>query len=118
LETLGVTPAGRSSQVRVAQRSEVMAGRPNAVRVGDRAILLYRIGERFYATDSMCTHADVDLADGRIVGGLIECPLHAAYFDIASGRGMGLPITRDLATYPVTIVDDDLFVDLACGLVT
>lgn len=102
-----------SVAVKVARHSELAEGRPTPASAGERAIVLYRIGGAVYATDAKCTHANVDLADGRIVGGLIECPLHVAYFDIASGKGMGPPITQDLKTYPVSIDGDDVFVRLA-----
>ena len=101
--------------VNVARRSELAVGRPTAASAGERPIVLYRIGGAVYATDAKCTHANVDLADGRVVGGLIECPLHVAYFDIASGKGMGPPITRNLRTFPVSIDGDDVFVRLAAA---
>lgn len=91
-------------------KSRIAEGRPLPFVVCDRPILLYRIGEVFYATAAKCTHADVDLAEGRVVNGLIECPLHAAYFDIATGRGMGAPITKDLQIFPVSIEGDDVIV--------
>jgi nitrite reductase/ring-hydroxylating ferredoxin subunit len=101
------------ASVKVARESDLGEGKVMATSAGDRPIALYRIGGIVYATDAKCTHANVDLADGRIVGGLIECPLHVAYFDVASGKGMGPPITRDLRTYPVHIEGDDVFIALA-----
>jgi nitrite reductase/ring-hydroxylating ferredoxin subunit len=94
----------------VARCSDMADGTVRSVSVGGRAIALYRVAGRFFATDAKCTHGDVDLAQGRIVGALIECPLHVARFDIVSGRGMGPPITRDLATYPVRVEGDDVLV--------
>ena len=35
-----------------------------------------------YAIDDTCTHQDASLADGWLEGCLVECPLHAASFDL------------------------------------
>ena len=101
--------------VTVARRSDIAEGTIRSVSVGGRAIALYRVGGKFFATDARCTHGDVNLADGRIVGALIECPLHVARFDIATGKGMGAPITRDLATYPVRVEGEDVLVGVPDG---
>jgi nitrite reductase/ring-hydroxylating ferredoxin subunit len=103
------------NMVSVARTSEIPDGTVRSVSAGGRAIALYRLGGRFYAMDARCTHGDVELALGRIVGALIECPLHVARFDIATGKGMGAPITRDLATYPVRVEGEDVLVGFPDG---
>ena len=46
------------------------------------------------------------LSDGWLDGELIECPLHAARFDVRTGKVLDPPATVDLKTYPVRVVDD------------
>src|SRR5207244_12349825 len=65
-----------------------------------------------YATDNICTHAYAGLSDGWLDGEVIECPLHAARFDIRSGKVLDPPATEDLKTYPVRIVDGEIQVRL------
>jgi naphthalene 1,2-dioxygenase ferredoxin component len=96
--------------VSVARWSDLPDGTVRAVFACGRAIALYRVGGQFFATDAKCTHGDVDLAQGRIIGAVIECPLHVARFDIATGKGMGPPITRDLTTYPVLMEGEEVVV--------
>jgi 3-phenylpropionate/trans-cinnamate dioxygenase ferredoxin subunit len=42
---------------------------------------------------------------------MIECPLHAASFDLRTGRPTGPPAKRPVRTYPVLVEDGVVFVD-------
>ena len=53
---------------------------------------------------------DVDAV--RVIGQVIECPLHQGRFDIASGKALSAPVCVDLKTYPVKLEADCLFVDI------
>jgi naphthalene 1,2-dioxygenase system ferredoxin subunit len=97
---------------RVAAVSDVPEGEPVPVEVGDRQLALYRIGDEWFCTDNVCTHAFALLSDGWLEGHVIECPLHNGQFDIRTGRGLCAPITDDLQTFPVRVDGDDLLVGL------
>ncbi len=75
-------------------------------------VALYQLGDQVYATHGICTHALAFLADGFVEDGKIECPLHQGLFDIRSGKALCAPLTEDIKTYPVKIVDGTVFVDL------
>jgi nitrite reductase/ring-hydroxylating ferredoxin subunit len=45
-------------------------------------------------------------------GELIECPLHAARFDVRTGKVLDPPATEDLKTFPVRVVDGEIQVKL------
>ena len=78
---------------------------------GSRTIAVYRLkGDKFYATDGLCTHEYAYLAEGLVIGGVIECPLHNGRFDIATGRALRAPACDHLETYPVELRDNTLFV--------
>ena len=65
---------------------------------------LYRTeDDRYFATDGLCTHEQVDLSDGFVSGMIIECPMHNGRFDFTTGEAKGAPVCVNLATYPVTI---------------
>src|SRR5215831_7340856 len=96
--------------VRAASRSEL--GQGEVVEVGGRSIALYDADGNLFATDNICTHAYARLSDGWLDGELIECPLHAARFDIRSGKVLDPPATVDLKTYPVRVVGDAIEVKL------
>ena len=98
--------------VRAAARSDLAEGEVIGVEVGGRSIALYAADGNLFATDNICTHAYACLSDGWLDGEVIECPLHAARFDIRSGKVLDPPATEDLKTYPVRIVDGEIEVRL------
>ena len=64
---------------------------------------VYHTASGFYTTDGLCTHEDGVLADGLVLGEIIECPRHQGRFHIPSGKAKGAPVCIDLGTYPTKI---------------
>src|SRR5690242_20133269 len=98
--------------VRAASRSELTEGEVLGVEVAGHPIALYDVEGNLFATDNICTHAYARLSDGWLDGELIECPLHAARFDVRTGKVLDPPATEDLKTYPVRLVDDEIQIKL------
>jgi naphthalene 1,2-dioxygenase system ferredoxin subunit len=92
----------------VAGRGDLAEGEVLGVEVAGRSIALYATDEGIFATDNVCTHAYACLSDGWLDGEVIECPLHAARFDIRTGKVLDPPATEDLKTYPVRVVGDEI----------
>ncbi|HEY5822296.1 MAG TPA: bifunctional 3-phenylpropionate/cinnamic acid dioxygenase ferredoxin subunit, partial [Propionibacteriaceae bacterium] len=67
-------------------------------------------GELF-AIDDTCTHQDASLSEGWLEDCMIECPLHAASFDLRTGKPTGPPAKRPVRTYPVLVEDGVVYVD-------
>lgn len=82
------------------------------VSINGRDIALYRIEGEFYATDGICTHEYVGLADGFVEGDIIECPLHGGKFEIRTGKPAHAPVTVGLKTHPVKIDGDTVYVGI------
>lgn len=77
---------------------------------------VYRLkGDKFYATDGLCTHEYANLADGPVFDGVIECPLHNGRFDIASGRAVRAPACDNLSTYPVEARGSNIYIRVSDG---
>ncbi len=69
-----------------------------------RTFALYRSpDDKYYATDGLCTHEKVHLADGLVMDNIIECPKHNGRFDYRTGEAKGAPVCINLKTYPVKI---------------
>jgi 3-phenylpropionate/trans-cinnamate dioxygenase ferredoxin subunit len=66
----------------------------------------------FFATDGMCTHEKTCLADGLVMGDVIECPKHNGRFNYKTGKGLGAPIIEDLRTYPAKVEGDDVLIEI------
>lgn len=79
-----------------------------------RTFAIYRSPEeQFYATDGLCTHEQVHLADGLVMGHIIECPKHNGRFDYRTGEARGAPVCVNLRTYPVRVENDRVLIDIA-----
>ena len=98
--------------VRAAVRSDLAESEVLGVEVGGRSIALYTVDAGIFATDNICTHAYARLSDGWLDGEVIECPLHAARFDVRSGKVLDPPATEDLKTYPVRVVGNEVQIKL------
>ena len=99
--------------VRVASKDEVAEGAVLGVRVGEREIALYHLpGGEFHATDNVCTHEFALLSEGWLENGCIECPLHAAQFDVRTGKAMCAPADVDLQVFELKVEGEDLMVRL------
>jgi nitrite reductase/ring-hydroxylating ferredoxin subunit len=99
--------------VRVAARADLAENAMKAVRVGDKEIALFHLpGGEFRATDNICSHEYAQLTDGWLEDGCIECPLHAARFDIRTGKALCAPADVDLAVYELKAEGDDLLLKI------
>ena len=76
-----------------------------AVTINSMEIAIFRSNGNFYATDNYCTHGRAPLSDGYLDGEIIECPLHQGCFNLRTGKAMCSPVTRDINTYPVKIIN-------------
>lgn len=78
---------------------------------GGRTFAIYRSpDDAFFATDGLCTHEHVHLADGLVMDHIIECPKHNGRFDYRTGEAKGAPACVDLRTYPVKVEGDIVFI--------
>jgi len=75
---------------------------------------IYRTEDNnFHATDGLCTHEEVALADGLLDGFIIECPRHNGLFDIRTGEALRAPACEHLKTYKLSIEEGEIFLHLA-----
>lgn len=80
---------------------------------GGRTFAIYRApGGAFYATDGLCTHEKVHLADGLVLDNIIECPKHNGRFDYRTGEAKGAPVCVDLRTYPTKVDNGAVLIEI------
>ncbi|MDA0567642.1 non-heme iron oxygenase ferredoxin subunit [Streptomonospora sp. S1-112] len=82
------------------------------VEVGETPVAVVRSQGRVHAISDICSHAEVNLSEGEVEDGTIECWLHGSCFELASGKPINPPATRPVATYAVQIDGDDVLVSL------
>jgi len=75
----------------VAKLSEIPVGRMKHVKAFDEDILLSNVNGTIYATQNRCGHQNASLAKGTLNGHVVTCPLHAATFDVRTGKNLTGP---------------------------
>jgi len=75
-------------------------------------IALVRIGDEFFAVGDRCSHEDYSLAEGDVweEEQEIECPRHGSTFDLRTGEACGLPATRPVPVFDVTVAGEEVAV--------
>ena len=66
----------------------------------------------FYALGDTCSHEDYSLSEGDLWEMSVECPRHGSRFDLRTGKVTGLPAVIPAKTYPVTIENDEIYVEV------
>jgi 3-phenylpropionate/trans-cinnamate dioxygenase ferredoxin component len=96
---------------RVCAVSEVPADTPLGVLAGPLELAIARDGDEFFAIQDLCSHAAIALSEGDVEDCTVECWLHGSRFDLRTGKPTGLPATEPVATFPIEVRGDDVYVD-------
>jgi 3-phenylpropionate/trans-cinnamate dioxygenase ferredoxin subunit len=102
------------------RRIMILVGRPEDIPLGEAvrveaevAIAVFNVEGEFLAIDDTCTHQEASLADGWLEGCSVECPLHAACFDLRTGLPSGPPAKTPVRTHEVVVADGLVYVRVA-----
>ena len=80
---------------------------------GGRTYAIYRSpDDEYFATDGLCTHEKVHLANGFVMDHIIECPKHNAHFDYKTGEATRAPACINLKSWPVKVENGDVFIEI------
>jgi 3-phenylpropionate/trans-cinnamate dioxygenase ferredoxin subunit len=104
------------ASVDVARADEFPPGSTKLVVAGPGEYVgVYNCGGSLYAIEDRCSHDDGPLAEGPFDADTctVECPRHGSLFDLTSGRPKTLPAYQPVTTYPVTIEDDTVKLEVA-----
>lgn len=85
-------------------------GKPYAVKLGKKNVLLVRLGDKIYAKLAKCTHYGAPLKEGIVVGEEVVCPWHAAKFGLEDGRVISPPALQGLTRYEVKVTEGKVYV--------
>lgn len=70
---------------------------------GGSAAVVARVQDEFFAVGAECTHRQLPLDDGRIVGEDLVCPWHRGRFSLRTGKARALPAGAPLPVYRVRL---------------
>ena len=92
--------------------SEINDGEMKAFDVDDLTIAVAKVGGKVYAFGDTCTHQQCPLSDGDLEETTVTCPCHGSQFDVTSGAVLEGPAEDPVASYPVTVSDDSIQVEI------
>lgn len=77
-------------------------------------IAIFKLPSGVYAISDTCTHAETELSDGDVDEDdeTVECMMHGALFHVPSGEVRALPATQPVKTYPVSVKDGRVFLEV------
>ena len=102
------TPA--NGYINAGTLEEVRERGCTVVTGGGHAIAVFSYGEQVYAVDNRCPHMGFPLDRGSVKDGILTCHWHHARFELSSG-GTFNPFADDVRTFPVKLVDGQVWID-------
>lgn len=66
-------------------------------------IAVFAVDGEHFGLQDVCSHQQAWLSEGFLEGCAVECPLHAAVFDLRTGKPSGPPATKPVATYAASV---------------
>lgn len=91
----------------VCAESDLPPGALKTVEWEDIELMVVNCGGRLVAMEDRCSHDNGPLAEGEIDPEkcTVECPRHGSLFDLRSGEPLTLPAYVPVETFPVTVED-------------
>jgi Na(+)-translocating NADH:ubiquinone oxidoreductase F subunit len=101
-------------KIEVCQSNQLGLGEVVRFDCGQKTYAVYRTrNDAMYATDGICTHGNAHLADGFIIGDVIECSKHNGRFSLRDGSPKRTPVCIGLKTFKVELEGDKIIIDLS-----
>lgn len=82
-------------------------GEVKDVKVHKKPMAVGRIGDKFFALNSICPHMGGPISCGKLIGKAILCPWHSWAFDVETGA---CPNGHRIETYHVKVEDGEVMV--------
>jgi nitrite reductase/ring-hydroxylating ferredoxin subunit len=101
--------------VRVAELAGLPPGRLAYVEVDGLPIALANVGGAVYAFGDSCRHEGGPLSAGVLIGDTVTCPWHGWTYSVRTGKALVPPVGLRVPTYPVTVRDGGIYVEIDWG---
>src|SRR5690348_6003277 len=109
------------TRLRIAGIDDIPPGTARFFPLDSRSVVIVHDRGRFYAVDGLCPHKGFELDHAFVFEGCIECPWDRYQYDLSTGENVYPSrvylgdISRPadpIPTYPVDIVDGEIWVEL------
>ena len=106
------TPVAEKIEICVV--GELPPGAMRMVEWEDLEIGVFNCDGEIYAIEDRCSHDNGTLVEGELdqESCTVECPRHGSRFDLRTGKPLTLPAYVPVETFPVTIEDDMIKVEV------
>ncbi len=103
-----------TARVELCELASLDEAVPVPVTVGGVDVVVVRCGSEIYCLENVCSHEHFPLSDGEVdpLTCEIECARHGAIFDLATGEPRSLPATHPVRTFPVSVHDGHVTVEV------
>lgn len=98
--------------IKAAEISQIAPGQGRLIKVAGQEIALFNVAGAFYAISNTCPHSTGPLVEGRLFGTVVTCPWHGSQFDVTNGQCQAGPAVHNVATYPVQVEDQAIFIEI------
>jgi nitrite reductase/ring-hydroxylating ferredoxin subunit len=101
-----------TTKLALCSTDDVAVGTARKVEADGLVLAVFNVDGEFYVLDDACTHGPGSLSEGYIDGDVIECNFHNGQFDIRTGAVVSPPCMIPVKTYPVTVEDGKVVVEI------
>ena len=101
-----------TERLELCSAAEVAPGTAFKVEVADLTLAVFNVGGQFFVTDDHCTHGPGSLSEGYIEDDIVECNFHNGQFNIRTGEVVAPPCMVPIKTYPATVVDGKVTIEV------
>ncbi|MDP9434712.1 MAG: Rieske 2Fe-2S domain-containing protein [Actinomycetota bacterium] len=95
-----------------ATLDEIEIGGTLRVELSEPVCLVRLSEDDVRAVHDTCSHQGQPLSEGAVDGETLVCAAHAATFDLATGRSVGIPEVAAVPVYTCTVEDGAVLVDV------
>ena len=105
----------KSEIIDICKVDELPPGGMRMVEWEDLEIGVFNCKGEIYAIEDRCSHDNGTLVEGELDQEkcAVECPRHGSLFDLRTGKPLTLPAYVPVETFPVTIEEDTIKVEVA-----
>ena len=101
-----------SERINLCNAADIPVGGALKVETGDLVLAVFNVNGEIYVTDDTCTHGPGSLSEGYITDDVVECDFHNGAFNIRTGEVVAPPCIVPLKTYPATVEDGHVFIEV------
>jgi nitrite reductase/ring-hydroxylating ferredoxin subunit len=99
-------------EIAIGALADFPEGKGTMVRVENRRLAIFRVGQQLFAIDDRCPHRGFPLHDGSVSETTVRCRTHGSCFDLVSGEVLRGPSTRPAKAYRARCENDQVLVEL------